>query len=150
MANLNIYELFRRMEAEDIILSFKGEISHRISFLQYIGDYGSETGQEREEPKRKKKILSHPGRMSSECVPPHGWSQGKHGAEAMESTAIFMIGYGPDNSYRIVTGNFISVDYIEGLRTKLEHINKLSPEELKAEYLQQLSTTELSEKAEPD
>ena len=35
----------------------------------------------------------------------------EHGAEAMESTAIFMIGYGPDNSLQNRAGNFISVDY---------------------------------------
>lgn len=145
MANLNIYELFRRMEAEDIILSFKGDITQDLlSSVYQIME--ARLDSEREEPKRKKKFYH----ILVECLQNvyHHMVDLKeeHGAEAMESTAIFMIGYGPDNSYRIVTGNFISVDYIEGLRTKLEHINKLSPEELKAEYLQQLSTTELSEK----
>lgn len=145
MADLNIYELFRKMEEDDIILSFKGDITEDLLASVYqIMEARLEN--EKEEPKRKKKFYH----ILVECLQNvyHHMVDLKEekGPEPVESTAIFMIGYGPGNSYRIVTGNFISVDFVDDLQKKLERINKLSPEELKAEYLLQLSTTELSEK----
>ncbi|MBK7849861.1 MAG: hypothetical protein IPJ66_01650 [Bacteroidetes bacterium] len=145
MADLNIYELFLKMEEDDIILSFKGDITQELLASVYqIMEARLES--EKEEPKRKKKFYH----ILVECLQNvyHHMVDLKeeHGPDAMESTAIFMIGYGPQNSYRIVTGNFIAKEYVDGLQKKLEYINTLSPEELRTEYLQQLSTTELSEK----
>ena len=137
MADLNIYELFRKMEEDDIILSFKGDITQDLlaSVYQIMEIRIENENEDIRLVECLQNVYHHMVDLKEE-----------HGPDAMESTAIFMIGYGPENSYRIVTGNFISVEYVDGLKTKLERINKLSPEELREEYLQQLSTTELSEK----
>lgn len=145
MSDLSIYDLFRRMEADDIILSFKGDITQDLLGSVYqIMEARLEV--DKEDPKRKKKFYH----ILVECLQNvyHHMVDMKEarGAQAPESTAIFMIGYGPAESYRIMTGNFIGNEFVEGLKQKIDHINKLTPEQLREEYLQQLNTTELSEK----
>ena len=61
-------------------------------------------------------------------------------------TGIFIVG-SSENDYTITTGNSISDDKVEGLRTVLEQINVLEPDELKALYKKQIKESRLSEKA---
>src|SRR5207302_1113743 len=66
--------------------------------------------------------------------------------EEEKSSAIFMIAKGKENSYRIITGNFILNENADELRSKLEKISSMNNEDLRAYYLETLSTTELSDK----
>jgi hypothetical protein len=59
--------------------------------------------------------------------------------------AIFMIGT-EDNNYVITSGNFIMNQYVDPLREKLEKINSLDKDGLKALYKDLIQSNELSAK----
>ncbi|HOM90289.1 MAG TPA: SiaB family protein kinase, partial [Bacteroidia bacterium] len=58
----------------------------------------------------------------------------------------FIIAKAKGEGYRIITGNYIKKEESEDLKSKLEKINSMNTEELRAYYLETLSTTELSQK----
>lgn len=148
---MDIYSLYQNMEKEDIILSFKGEITQDLLASVYqIMESRLDSGEEN--LKRKKKFYH----ILVECL-----QNVYHHMEAMkedeqqhlndpelqhERTAIFMIAKEEESSYRIITGNFILNDNVADLHQKLDKITAMNAEELRAYYLETLNTTELSDK----
>ena len=143
----DIFSLYKNMERDDIILSFKGDITQDLlSSVYQIMESRLENAQE--DVRRKKKfyhilveclqnVYHHMESLQEEKNKVHDTS---------ENTAIFIIGKGEAGSYRIITGNFILNENVTDLKTKLEKINAMNPEELRAHYLEKLSSTELSDK----
>jgi len=66
-------------------------------------------------------------------------------AENGHNTVIFMIGKSKE-VYSIFTGNFIRNENIDALKSRLEKINSMKPEELKAFYKEVLNNGMMSEK----
>lgn len=142
---VDIYNLYKSMERDDIILSFKGDITQDLlSSVYQIME--SRLDNVQEEPRRKKKFYH----ILVECLQNvyHHMESLQDGdvKDAEERTAIFMIGKGSGESYQIITGNLILRDKVADLKSKLEKINTMNPEELRAYYLETLSSTELSDK----
>ncbi len=148
---MDIYSLYRNMEKDDVILSFKGDITQDLLASVYqIMESRLDNGEEN--LKRKKKfyhilveclqnVYHHMEAMKEEH------HEGENDADAeRERTAIFMIAKGEENSYRIITGNFILNNKAEILNQKLDKISAMNAEELRNYYLETLSTTELSDK----
>lgn len=147
----DIYSIYQNMEKDDIILSFKGDITQDLlSSVYQIMESRLDSGEEN--LKRKKKfyhilveclqnVYHHMEAMKEE----HHTGEDDMDAER-ERTAIFMIAKGEENSYRIVTGNFILNDKAIDLHQKLDKISAMTPDELRAYYLETLNTTELSDK----
>jgi hypothetical protein len=135
------------MEKDDIILSFKGDITNDLltSVYQIME---TRLDSEQEEPRIKRKFYH----ILVECLQNlyhHMESMQKEEHEelaASDRTAIFMIGRDEKNGYRIFTGNFILNLNSEELKVKMDKINGMSAEELRAYYIDTLSTTELSDK----
>lgn len=139
----SIYGLFHKMEEDRIILSFKGQITPELLASVYrIMEV--RMNHEKEEPRRKKKFYH----ILVECLQNvyHHMGSLKEETRERDNAAIFMIGYGKGASYRIITGNFIQNKNVEILKSRIEHINSLSPEALRQYYVEQLAGTELSEK----
>jgi len=144
---IDIYNQYQNMDKDGIILSFKGDITQDLlSSVYQIME--SRLDNEEENLKLKKKFYH----ILVECL-----QNVYHHKEAMQqeggsdfdeekSSAIFMIVKGEENSYRIITGNFILNDKADDLHTKLNTISNMDAEELRAYYLETLSTTELSDK----
>lgn len=63
----------------------------------------------------------------------------------MDRSAIFMISKGDDH-YSILTGNFIFSQNVEPLRNRIDFINKMERDELRAYYKSVLNNGEMSEK----
>ena len=61
------------------------------------------------------------------------------------NTVIFMVGKEED-TYVIYTGNYIKTESAGKLESRLERINSLNPEELKAHYKEVLNNGMMSEK----
>lgn len=143
----DIYTLFKNMERDDIILSFKGDITQDLlSSVYQIME--SRLENEQEDLRRKKKFYH----ILVEClqnVYHHMESlqdENNKSNDNIESSAIFIIGKGEGGSYRIITGNFILNEKAAELKMKLDKINAMNPEELRAYYLDKLSSAELSDK----
>lgn len=142
---IDIYDLYTKMECNNIMLSFKGDItSELMTSILHIME--SRLENLNEEPKVKKKVYN----VLVEClqnlyhhideVPANHKDKNNSGR-----SAIFMIGIG-DHDYSIVTGNYMLTEKVESFKARLEKINNMSSEELKGLYKEILNNDRLSEK----
>jgi len=137
---VDVFDIYDKMERNNILLSFKGEItSDLLTSILQIMENKMENMQE--EPKMKKKVYN----VLVECLQ----NLYHHLDEISEvdferiRSAIFMIGK-IDNSYSIITGNYILNENINGLKNRLDEVNALSKEELKEYYKKVLNNGEMS------
>lgn len=139
---LDIYDFYDKMERNHILLSFKGDITSELltSILQIME---SKLENLQEEPKVKKKVYN----VLVECLQNlyHHMGEVDSIPSDKSRSAIFMIGKF-DSQYNIITGNYIRSENVDGLRGRLEEINKLSQEELKEYYKKVLANGEMSAK----
>ena len=142
---LDIYDFYDKMERNNIILSFKGNITSELltSILQIME---SKMDNLQEEPKMKKKVYN----VLVECLQNlyHHMDDimpiSTEGNEVKKS-AIFMIGR-ESNHYTIITGNYILSRNVNMLKTRLDEINLMSKDELKDYYKLVLNNGEMSDK----
>lgn len=143
---IDIYDLYNKMECNNIMLSFKGDITSELmtSILQIME---SRLDIMREEPKVKKKVYN----VLVECLQNlyHHIDEVHPAVESVSGlsakSAIFMIGIS-NTGYSIMTGNYIKTDKVESLESRLERINALEQDELKSLYKEVLNNDEISEK----
>lgn len=142
--SVDIYDFYNKMEKSDIMLSFKGNITSELltSILQIV-ESKMETLDE--PPKIRKKVYN----ILVECLQNlyHHIDDlpDEEKESRINSTAIFMIGK-KSSEYSIVTGNYITNDNVTSMKSRLEKINAMDKEELKAYYKEVLSNGEMSEK----
>jgi Na+/phosphate symporter len=137
---LDIYDFYDKMERNNIMLSFKGDITSELltSILQIME---SKLDNLQEEPKIKKKVYN----VLVECLQNlyHHLDEVDEKQEERIRSAIFMIGK-LDHEYNIITGNYIVNENVASLKSRLEEINLLSKEELKEYYKAVLNNGEMS------
>src|ERR1043166_141827 len=68
------------------------------------------------------------------------------GAKEAEENPSFFVMQNVDREYHITSGNVIDSSKVSSLRSKLEMVNSLGQDELKAYFKEALSTTQISEK----
>ena len=146
MAKINLYNTYLNMEKDEIILSFKGDITKDLltSIYQIIE---ARMEIDNEDHKRKKKFYH----VLVECLQNmyhhmESMAENNGAPTTHPSSAIFIIGKGEQGGYTVLTGNFIQKENVDPLRDRIEMINGMNPAELKAYYLERLSSTELSDK----
>lgn len=148
--DLDIYDLFRKMDRNNIILSFKGEVTSELltSILQMMENKLDDVEEDRKVRKKVYNILveclqnlyHHIGDLEK------GTHADRNGSNSEEMrSAIFMIGKQGDR-YSIITGNYILKEHERELRERLDNINSMSREELKDHYKKVLNNGELSDK----
>ncbi len=137
---LDIYGFYDKMEQNNIMLSFKGDITSDLltSILQIME---AKLDNFQEEPKIKKKVYN----VLVECLQNlyHHMDDATAGNDEKVRSAIFMIGK-METHYNIITGNYIKNENIANLKRLLESINKLNKEELKEYYKEVLNNGEMS------
>jgi Family of unknown function (DUF6272) len=142
---LNIFDFYTRMRDNHILLSFKGEITpDLLSSILQVMELKME--QLKEDTILKKKVFNilvealqnlyhHLGEIE---IPDHI-------ANDDSRAAILMIGK-KESAYFLVTGNYIANDKITPLKDRLDKINSMNKEELKAFYKDVLSNEGFSDK----
>ena len=137
---VDAYNIYDKMERNNILLSFKGDITSELltSILQ-IMENKMENMQE--EPKMKKKVYN----VLVECLQNlyHHMDDVADSYGDINRSAIFMIGKNK-NVYTIITGNYILKENVHGLKNRLDEVNALSKEELKDYYKKILNNGEMS------
>lgn len=131
---LNVYEYFKKMQDEKVILYFKGEITNNLltSILQLVDD---RLERKSEDLKIKKKVFS----ILLECLQNiYNYQQSQNFEQEILHSATLMIKR-TDNAYFIITGNYIENTKVEQLKEKLNKVNSLSSDELKLFYKEVLS-----------
>lgn len=140
---LNTYEYFKKMEGENILLSFKGSVTSELltSILMITEE-------------KLKKMEEKPGLMKKvfnilvECLQNvyHHFDELDTNIEnGGANSAILMIGKEVDK-YFILTGNYILTKKVDDLKKRLEQVNSLSKEELRELYREVLINQDFSEK----
>jgi hypothetical protein len=142
MAKIDLYNIYLNMEKEDIILSFKGDITKELlSSVYQIVEARMENDDE--DPKKKKKFFH----VLVECLQNmYNHMETLQVTTTHTGSGIFMIGKGEGGGYRIITGNFVQAEIVDVLKERIDKINGMNPQELKAYYLERLGATELSDK----
>lgn len=147
---VDIYDFYDKMERNNIMLSFKGEITSELltSILQIIE---SKLDTMQEEPKIKKKVYN----VLVECLQnlyhhmddsPRSLNGNMTKTEGeIARSAVFMIGK-LESQYNIITGNYIFTENVISLKNRLDKINKLGKEDLKDYYKTTLNNGEMSAK----
>ncbi len=141
---IDAYEYYLNMEKSHIMLLFKGNInSDLLSSILKITESKLDTIQE--QPKTKKRVFN----ILVECLQNvyHHLDERPSSTEEFEdiNSAVLMLGKENDD-YIIITGNFILGERVDGLKTRLDELNKMTREELKAKYQEVLSEEGFSEK----
>ncbi|MCC6369612.1 MAG: hypothetical protein IT236_01265, partial [Bacteroidia bacterium] len=109
---VDVFDIYDKMERNNILLSFKGEITSELlaSILQIMEN---KMDNMREEPKIKKKVYN----VLVECLQNlyHHLDEVAETSSDKEKirSAIFTIGK-MDNKYSIITGNYILNENIKG------------------------------------
>lgn len=133
-----IYDLHKTMLSQNLILVYEGEFTQEItkSVLAMAERNMDSVG---EESSIKRKVFN----VMVECLQ----NIVKHSEEetSKRNTAIFMIGK-QDQEYIITSGNPIKKDSIERLKSRLEQINSLDKDGLKALYKDIIKNSDISEK----
>ncbi len=142
---MDIFEFYDKMERNNIMLSFKGDISSELltSILQIME---SKMENLSEPPKMRKKVYN----VLVECLQNLYHHMDEVPVEAgngdeNDRSAIFMIGKVGDN-YRIVTGNYMYTKNVSKLRNRIDTVNSMNRDELKAYYKEVLNNGEMSAK----
>lgn len=135
MAITDVYDFYRKMEDEKIILSFKGEFTADLltSILAILESRMKSMGIERKKQKRVFNVLV-------ECFQNlyhHIDGDGKESVEEINKSVLIMIKYSGE-SFIIRTGNHIKNESIEDLKRKLAMVNAMNAEELRDLYQSKL------------
>jgi hypothetical protein len=131
------------MEVDNIMLSFKGLVTSDL-LTSVLSIMESKMEHLDESPKVRKKVFN----VLVECLQNlyHHSEKDKMQFDELESdTAIFTISK-INEQYVIQTGNYIKNSQVTVLKDKLDLINSMNPDELKAFYQQALNNGERSEK----
>lgn len=140
---VNIFDFYNKMEKDNIMLSFKGSVTSELltSVLQIME---SKMDRLNEPSKVKKKVYN----ILVEALQNLYHHLDKEPGDASKgfNTVIFMVGKDDDDSYSIFTGNYISNENASKLKAKLDKINALDPDELKAYYKEVLNNGLMSDK----
>ncbi len=144
MALSDVYDFYRRMEDENVILSFKGEFTSELltSILHIMETKMVTMGIS---PKMKKRVFN----VLVECFQNlyhHIEATGDSPKQiALQKSALIMVIH--ENEKIIVrTGNYIPSNGIEKLKERLSFVNGLTEEKLRELYQNRLLKNKLSSK----
>jgi hypothetical protein len=134
-----IYGIERMMVENQLLLAYKDNINEETSD-QLIAMVDSKMVGFDEEKKIKKKVFN----VLVECLQNVSRHAEPEKGKDHESS-ILLIGRN-ENSFFIITGNMMNNDKTEGLKAKLDQINKLNPEEIRDKYKELMTQMEFSDK----
>lgn len=127
------------MVENQLLLAYKDNINEETSD-QLIAMVDSKMVGFDEEKKIKKKVFN----VLVECLQNVSRHAEPEKGKDHESS-ILLIGRN-ENSFFIITGNMMNNDKTEGLKAKLDQINKLNPEQIRDKYKQLMNDMEFSDK----
>ena len=140
---LDIFDFYDKMDKHNIMLSFKGNVTSELltSILQIME---SQMDNMDESPKMRRKVYN----ILVECLQNlyhHIDEKFTEETQEHERNAIFAIGK-VNGKYSIITGNYMLSENVANLKDRLDRVNAMSREELKAYYKEVLSNGVMSEK----
>jgi hypothetical protein len=146
MALDNIYKLYKTMERDHTMLSFKGVVTPDLlsSVLQIME---SKLNHVEKSNKTKKKVYN----VLVECLQNlyhhnESMNEEEEGINLLFSKSALLMISKNDEHYEVKTGNYILRENANELKGKLDDINRLNKDELRSLYKSVLNEGELSSK----
>lgn len=132
MAISDVYDFYKKMEDEHIILSFKGTFSEDLltSILHIVE---TKMGGMGIEPKKKKRVFN----VLVECFQNlyhHIEEIGSYADQIEQQKSALIIVKYQSGRFTITTGNFVRKDRMQDLREKLDMVNELNEDALRELY----------------
>ncbi len=141
MSLVNVYNLYRTMEEEHVILSFKGVVTAELlTSVLHIMESKMESMQE--SPKTRKKVFN----VLVECLQNLYHHVDENEPQDIERRSALVMISKQDGKFMIRTGNYIDNDKAEDLKDKLEKINSMDKEDLRQYYQDSLESSMISTK----
>lgn len=141
MSLYNVYNLYRAMEEEHVILSFKGVVTEDL-LTSVLNIMESKMESMQEPPKLRKKVFN----VLVECLQNlYHHVEDKDYDEIEKRSALVMISKLNDH-FTIRTGNYIDNESANFLKEKLQIINGMDKDSLRAYYQESLESNLLSTK----
>lgn len=140
MPNTSVFDMLHKMDAENIVLAFKGDID--ATLLDAVYSMMDRHLEEKNYSPDKKKKFFH---ILIECLQNVFHHQTTFPKESASMTGFVIKSDGKD-LYTIITGNYLLNSEIENLTKKINEVNSLSPEALRSHYQKTLAGNEFSEK----
>lgn len=142
----DIFRIYQEMERDHVLLSFKGIITKELLDSVYQIMEAKMISLNEDSQKRKKvyNILVE----SLQNIYHHVDELWKEESiqDVNSKDVMFMVVRNENGAYTIYTGNYLLASKCELLKSKIEHINSLTAEQLRVHYVDTLNTTEFSEK----
>ena len=144
MAISDVYGFYKRMEDDNIILSFKGSFTDDLltSILHIVEDKMEDLDIDTRKRKRVFNVLVESFQNlyhHIEEMAPYTQKEEK------DDSAMIIVKYA-DNAFTIITGNFVKNDKIPELRKKLDMVNDLNDDALRQLYRSKLENDGRTEK----
>lgn len=145
MSLANVYSLYRTMEDENVILSFKGIVTAEL-LTSVLHIMEAKMDSMHETPRIRKKVFN----VLVECLQnlyhhvensPTPVSR-----ELLERKSALVLIVKEDDHFIVKTGNYIDVDKAEELKDRLEVINSMDKDGLKEYYQNSLNNSMVSDK----
>ena len=136
---IDIYEYYDHMEQQNIMLSFKGDLSEDM-VTSIVDVVETKIEKFNSELKVKKKVIN----VLVECLQ-NLYHHNKDSENELNSAIMVLIAKNTDG-YSVFTGNNIHKHDVSGLKEKLDDINQKSTAELKKLYQAQLANGQFSDK----
>ncbi|NND93888.1 MAG: hypothetical protein HKN45_03430 [Flavobacteriales bacterium] len=138
MGNIDVYEIYDRMEKENIMLSFKGHLSEEMlhSILSVIEKKLEDFKAENKTKKRVYHVLV-------ECLQ-NLFHHSKTDPDRQESIIVMVVKNA--TGYSVITGNYVSSADVDNLRNRIREINTMSNDDLKELYRKVLNNDTFSDK----
>jgi hypothetical protein len=141
---LDVYSLYNKAKDDRVILSFRGNVTEEFMGAVFLIMESKMDGDPPQQRIRKKvnnilvECLQNVFHHMDEMAPEDG--------DEDQRAAIFMVCMDAENKYSILTGNHILNGNVEKLRAKIDRVNAMTQDQLKAYHREALSNSELSSK----
>ena len=132
----------KSMRANNLNLVYEGEINQAITKA-----FTSLAEQNLQEEKEETRIIKKVYHVMVECLQniyKHSHEFGSDGKKKKKH-GIFLVGH-DKTGYIVSTGNVVENDKVDAIKSSLDHINSLNPDEIKELYKKQITMGVLSEK----
>ena len=144
MAISEVYDFYRKMEDENIILSFKGSFSEELltSILHIVESKMDSMGVPNPKKKRVFNVLVECFQNLYHHIEIFGEEEA---LKKQQKSALIMVKY-QNEKFTITTGNFLTQEGIPELKEKLDQINTMDREDLRDLYRTKLEQDGRTEK----
>ena len=147
MALTNIYSLYRTMEEENVLLSFKGIVTADL-LTTVLSIMENKMLSMQESPKKQRKVFN----VLVECLQnlyhhvDHDMTASNESREVLERRSAIILIVKENEHFLIRTGNYIENGKVRDLNERLNKINSLEKDELKDYYQTSLNSSTVSSK----